>query len=80
MSEVNQILGLLNESETDIKWLQDNYEDLKNRYDNKFIAIRKGQILAADSNVHKVLEKIKAKKENPAKAIIQFISKIPIIF
>lgn len=75
-----QVIQLLNEIDDDIIWFKDNFENLKKSFDNQFIAIKNGKILASDKNVENVIKTLKKKNEDPNNVIIQFVSSIPMVF
>jgi hypothetical protein len=75
-----QVMQLLNEVDSDLAWFKDNFEELKERYDNMFIAIRNGHVLAAEENVNKLINELKRKRISSAEVIIQFVSSIPAVF
>ena len=72
-------LELLKKSEEDLEWFNENYEELKEDYDNEFVAIKEGNILAHNKDFEKLLNKLKTMKENPANITIKYISKIKIV-
>ncbi len=72
-------LELLKKSENDLEWFDENYEELKEEYDNEFVAIKEEQIISHNKDFEKLLNKLKAMKENPANITIKYISKIKMI-
>ncbi|MBI2668055.1 hypothetical protein HYX17_04795 [Candidatus Woesearchaeota archaeon] len=72
-------LELLKKSEEDLEWFNENYEELKEDYDNEFVAIKEGEVISHDKDFERLLNKLKTMKENPAKVIIMHVSKIKLI-
>jgi len=68
-------LELLKETKNDEAYLRDNYGKLRERYPDKFIAIKDGNVIAEGSNMSVVLAKLKKEKENSALITIEFIHK-----
>ena len=74
------ILDTLNKTEGNLDYLKENYNIFKEKYNNKFIAIKDKKIIAVESNIKKLIKDLKEKGENLSEIVIEFISKIPIIF
>lgn len=77
---MNTELGLLNKTEEDLRWFSKHYEDLVNKFDQKFVAINGKQIIDADKDLQVVIKKIKSHNLKPAETLIRFVSKIKTIF
>jgi len=75
-----QVMQLLNEVDSDLTWFKDNFEKLKDSYDNMFIAIKNGRVLTAGENMDELINELKKKKVGSGDVIIQFVSSIPVIF
>lgn len=75
-----QVLQLLEEMNSDLVWYKDNLEELKKSYDNMFIAIKNGRVVAAEQDVSKLLKDLKREKVKPEQVLVQFVSSIPTIF
>jgi len=74
------IVGLLNELDRDLRWFNKNQEDLSRQFDDQFIAIKNTGVVASDSSVHALLNKLKEQNLDPAQILIRFVSKIKTIF
>jgi len=76
---MNAELELLNDTENDLEWFKYNYENLKKKFCDRFIAIKKREVIDVDEDLKILIKKLKDKGEDPAKIFIKFISKIPVI-
>lgn len=70
---MNQELELITRAQEDNEWLNSHFDEIQQKYEKKFIAIKDKRIIAEDSNFFKVLETLKNKKEDPALVLIEFI-------
>ena len=61
------------EIEKDGRWFQSNYSKLRKESENKFIAIKKGKIIAESDNLENAIKTIKNKGEDPALILIEFM-------
>ena len=76
---MNQELMLLNEMDANLAWFKNHLSELKEKYDNTFVAIKDEKILSVSKDFNKLLINLKNMNEDPARTFIQFISKIPVI-
>jgi len=76
---MNAELELLNSVESDLEWFQYNYENLKKKFCDRFIAIKKKKVIDVDEDLKTLIKKLKDKGEDTTKVLIKFISKIPVI-
>jgi len=70
-----QELEMINEMEQDNKWLVSNYEEIRRKYENKFIAIKDKNIIASNPTLEGIIKDLKEKGENPSFVLIEFIHK-----
>ena len=70
-----QVLELLNSSENDLKWFSSHYNELKKKFDEKFVAVTNNKLVAEGDSFEEVLKKVTDKKLNPANVLIRFVSK-----
>lgn len=75
MSE-QQVMELLNRSERELDWLSNNINSLKEKYDQKVIAIKDEKVVAVGILVEDVLENLRTQGIDASQVIIKFISKI----
>ena len=54
-------------------WLDSNYEEIRRKYQNKFIAIKDDKIIAYSDNLDILINKLISMKEDPSKILIEFI-------
>ncbi len=54
-------------------WLQDNYEILRQRYGNKFVAIDNGNVVGSADTAEELLNNLQEKKVETASVLIEFI-------
>lgn len=76
---MNQELMLLNEMDANLEWFKQHLSELKEGYNNLFVAIKDEKVIASKQDLKKLVTDLKAKNQNPAQVLIQFISKTPII-
>lgn len=74
-----EALQILSEIDKDLDWLKENLDSLKERYDQKFIAIKDSSIIAIGKSMDDIIRTLKDKGIDASKVLIQFISKIPVI-
>jgi hypothetical protein len=54
-------------------WLNSRYGDIQRKFGNKFVAVSKEHIIAADRDFNDVLKEVKAQGINPGSVVIEFI-------
>ena len=74
-----EILELLKKSEREIEWLDQNFEMISKEYDQKFVAIKEGKVVAIGTDMEEIIKNLKAKKIDPSVTLIKFISSVPIV-
>lgn len=72
-------VAILNESEQNLAWFRDNYDDLLRIHGDEFVAVFDQKIANADKSYENVLKVLKHKKISPARAVILFVSKTKFI-
>ena len=63
----------LKQFDEDVKWLHTNYNDLIDKFDREFIAIKKQQVIEHDGDVSKLKEKLKQKGIEPLTTLVELI-------
>lgn len=53
------------------KWLDNNYERLKEKYNNKYIAVENKEIIDSDDDLHCLIERLKISKKDIDQIIIE---------
>jgi len=66
-------MQLLLEAKIDDNFLKDNYSKLKEKYPDKFIAVKNGKVIAEGSNMDTIKAELKEIGEDPAFITIEFI-------
>lgn len=74
------VLATLNKTESNLDYLQENYNIFREKYNNKFIAIKDRNVIAVGDDMQKLLRYLKESGEDPSEIVIEFVSKIPVIF
>jgi len=71
---VNEILTLFREQELNRKWFEENHDALVKKYEGKFIAIYKQNVIDSDEDIGKLMERVE-KKYPPEKISVEYVSK-----
>lgn len=53
------------------KWLEENYDNLKEKYDNKWIIVQNGKVIASDSNYETIMNAMK--KVDSKSALVEYV-------
>jgi len=67
----------LREFVSDMDWIDAKLDQLRKEYPNKYIAVSNRRIVASDSNLQSLLQKLKGKNLNPGEIPVEFIAKDP---
>jgi hypothetical protein len=70
-----QELQMINEMEQDNNWLDSHLEEIRKKYENKFIAIKSKNIIASSDTLDGIIKELEEDGENPAFVSIEFIHK-----
>ena len=71
---MNEILTLFKEQELNRKWFEENHDALVKKYEGKFIAIYKQNVIDSDEDIGKLMERVE-KKYPPEKISVEYVSK-----
>ncbi len=76
--ERKKLVSSLRTAEDNMKWLVDNYDRLKRKYRDSWVAVRDGRVVAADKDHARLLKTLEEVGDNagPTTAI-DFISTVP---
>jgi hypothetical protein len=77
--ERKQLISTFKTSEENMRWLVENYDRLKQKYGDSWVAVRQGKVVAHDKDYEhllKVLEEMQTNADLPTTAI-DFISSVP---
>lgn len=72
---MNQDLQLIEKIENDSKWLQSHYDEIQEKYENEYIAIENGDVIANGNKISEIIKKLKQKGKNPALILVEFVPK-----
>jgi len=57
----------------DAEYLKKSYDSLKKNYENQYIAIKDGKVVAHNKSIDIILKLLKNKKINPSNVLIEFL-------
>ena len=77
--ENDNIAQMLISGQKDILWFESNLKGLKDRYNNKFIAIYDNKVIESDYNLDNLLKKLKNLSIDLSVVFIKFISQVKTI-
>jgi hypothetical protein len=69
-SELQELIQVQN----DTKYLIKFYDKLKSQYENQYVAIKDGKIIANNKTIDGILKYLEAKKIDSAKVLIEFLT------
>jgi len=72
---MNQELQMLESFEKDTLWLHKNLDKLRTKFENKFVAVKNGEVITSDNEIDKIIEQLQEKEINPSFTVIEFIHK-----
>jgi 4-aminobutyrate aminotransferase-like enzyme len=73
MESTAQLEELLKTNEEDSRWVSENYEELRRKYEGKVFAVRKKKVVEYDDSVKELLDKLAKRNENVAFLLIETI-------
>jgi len=73
MESTAQLEELLKTNEEDSRWVSENYEELRRKYEGKVFAVRKKKVIEYDDSVKELLDKLAKRNENVAFLLIETI-------
>ena len=71
--EDSQILEILNKSEEDSKWVSEEYDKLRTKYEGKVFAVRNKSVLSQADTVEELVEKLEKMDEKVGLLLIETI-------
>ena len=71
-----KILKMLEASDSNLEWFKDHLNYLKEKFDQNYVAIEEGGVIAFDKSMDHLIQKLKQLNKDPSKLFIQFVSKI----
>ena len=58
----------------DLRWFQDNYEDLKKNFKGEYVAISESKIVDHDRDLHEILRRLREKGFDTSSMVIEFVN------
>ncbi len=76
--ERKKLISTLKTAEDNMKWLVENYDRLRRKYGDSWVAVRDGEVVAADKDHARLLQILMKMGDNNEPTIaIDFISTVP---
>lgn len=60
--------------EKNVNWFQSNYDDLKRKYKNEYVAIDNQEVLGHDSDLERLIEKMRQKYGDLGAFVIEYLT------
>lgn len=79
MVSVDEELQLLKTANSNLTWLQTNYDTITNEHDNQFIAISNAKFIDSDATLEGLITKLKSKGVDVRTTLIKYVTSIPTI-
>lgn len=76
---MEQELHILNNIENDSEWLYSHYEEIRERFSDKFIAVKNRNVIESDASMENLVKKLEKKGENPSFLLTKFITRKEIV-
>lgn len=73
------VLKLLNETDNSLNFFSSNYNKLKEKYPDKFIAIKGKEVVSVGDNMKEIVKDLGKKGVDPSNVLIKFVSKLKMI-
>ena len=74
------IVQMLKAGQDDLRWFDTNFNNLLEKYNEKFIAFRNREVIDFDNDLNGLMSKLESKNIDTSNIIVRFISKIKSIF
>lgn len=71
--ENSQILEILRKSEEDSKWVSADFENLRNKYEGKVLAVKDKRVISYADTVEELVEKLEKTGENIGFLLIETV-------
>lgn len=79
-NELNRLINLSKEHEYNSEWIARNLEDLKKKFSNKYIAVRKRSVIDNNEKLIKLITTLKEKYVEIDDVTIEYVTEKPIKF
>lgn len=70
---------LLIRARKDLEWVKSHSKDLREDYNNRFIAVKDTEILASGQTMEDLLEELDKKSVDAGEVLVKFISKVAMV-
>jgi len=67
-------LQTLLEFEQNDRWLHENIDRLRDKFANKFVAVKNKKVIVYSAEIDDLIKKLEKKKEKPNEVLIEFIN------
>jgi len=71
--EDSQILEILKESDEDSRWVSEEYEKLRGKYEGKVLAVRKKRVVCDADTIEELVDKLERAGEDVGLLLIETI-------
>jgi len=68
---------IFQQSSRNMQWLADHYDDLKQQFDGKWIAVSDGRVFASDENLERVKDAV-TRYKTPETVVVEYMTAQPI--
>ena len=65
----------LKKFEENLKWFQDNYDDLKKKFAGEYVVVNDGKVVLHGKDAKELIEKLRAKYGDIGSFVIEYVSK-----
>lgn len=66
-------MQLMAQLEKDNEWFKSEFENLQEKYQKTFVAIKDGKVIESKADFQELIKTLEQKKENPALILVKFI-------
>jgi len=71
-----QVVDMLLSGQQDLSWFNSHSEELKSKYNEKFVAFRNKAVIEADSNLDSLMHKLRKNKVDTSSVMVRFVSRV----
>jgi hypothetical protein len=71
-----QVVDMLLLGQQDLSWFNSHSEELKSKYNEKFVAFRNKEVVDSDPNLDSLMEKLRKNKVDTTSVMVRFVSRI----
>lgn len=74
--ENQNIVQMLVSGKSDLEWFNSNLDSLISKFNNEFIAFKDKAVIDVDSDLNRLMQKLKEKDVDTSNIFIRFVSKV----